>query len=184
MKLMALIAITVHAGFVVASSGLYADAPPPPRDGESRRPTPTKATYLLTGLHCPPCTRTVEASLKSIKGVRSASVDWNTKNAKIEFDENTISAQQLSESIARTPHMMGENMQYGGWLALKVKGVKNEDVAKKARKAIEKLKQVARVSVYPNQDALGIAFKRDGRVTTQELVQVLKDEGLTATNYP
>lgn len=184
MKLKTLIAIVVHAGLVLASSRIYADAPPPPKDGESRRPTSTKATYLLTGLHCPPCTRTVEASLKSIKGVKSASVDWNTKNAKIEFDESTISAQQLSASIARTPHMMGGNMQYGGWLALKVQGVKSEDVAKKAQKAIEKLKQVARVSVYPKQDALGIAFKGDGRVTTQELVQILKDEGLTATNYP
>ena len=31
---------------------------------------PTQATYSITGLHCPPCTRTVESSLKKVKGVQ------------------------------------------------------------------------------------------------------------------
>lgn len=178
------LAIVAHFGLALIPSGLHGDVPKPPKEGDQPRPVAIKATYLLTGLHCPPCTRTVESALKSIKGVRSAKVDWNTKNAKIEFDETTISAQQLSESIARTPHMMGGNMQYQGWLALKVEGIKNEDSARKAQKAVEQLKQVARVTTYPKQDAIGIAFKAEGKVTTEELIRVLKDAGLTATAYP
>ena len=46
-----------------------------------------KATYSVTGLHCPPCTRTVESSLMKVKGVKSFKVDWQTKSAKVEFDE-------------------------------------------------------------------------------------------------
>ena len=49
---------------------------------------PVQATFLINGLHCPPCTATVESSLKHVKGVQSASVNWNTKNARITFDEN------------------------------------------------------------------------------------------------
>ena len=45
--------------------------------------SPTQATFLITGLHCPPCTRTVEASLKRTKGIKSVRVDWRTHNAKI-----------------------------------------------------------------------------------------------------
>lgn len=180
-QLLLITAVTTLLG----SNFSHADEPAakPDSKAESKNEV-VKSTFLITGLHCPPCTRTVEGSLKSIKGVRSAKVDWNTKNAKVEFDEKVISAQQLSESIARTSHMMGGNMQYGGWLALKVDGVKNEDTAKKVQKILEQVKQVARVSVYPKQDAVGIAFKGEGKMTTQELVQLLKDEGVTATNYP
>lgn len=143
-----------------------------------------KGTFLITGLHCPPCTRTVEASLRSIKGVRTVKVDWNTRNAKVEFDESILSAQQLADSIGRTPHMMGANLHYGAWLALKVDGVKGEEVAKKTQKALEGVSQVARVSIYPKQEAVGIAFKPQGKVTTDELVQVLKEAGVTASAYP
>jgi copper chaperone CopZ len=108
-------AVIASLGVLFISHDLFADVPKPPKEEEKASTAPIKATYLVSGLHCPPCTRTLETSLKSLKGVRSAKVDWNTKNAKIEFDETIISAQQLSESIARTPHMMGGNMQYAGW---------------------------------------------------------------------
>src|SRR5262245_41393485 len=80
----------------------------------------TKATFLVTGLHCPACTTTVESSLKGVKGVRSIKVDWKTKNARVEFDESVLSAQHLARQIAATPHMMGGNMHYAAWLALKI----------------------------------------------------------------
>src|SRR5262245_3500641 len=79
---------------------------------------PTKATFLVTGLHCPPCTSTVQGSLSRVKGVQSVSVDWNTKNAKVVFDESVLPAQALAAAIEGTPHMMGGGMRYGGWLAL------------------------------------------------------------------
>jgi hypothetical protein len=65
-----------------------------------------------------------------------------------------------------------------------VEGIKDDATAKKAQKAIEKLKPVAHVAVYPKQSAIGISFKDAGKITTQELVETLKAEGLTASNYP
>src|SRR5262245_15459111 len=44
----------------------------------------TSATYVMTGLHCPPCTQVVEKSLSAAPGVKSIKVDWETKNAKVE----------------------------------------------------------------------------------------------------
>src|SRR4051794_21539581 len=72
---------------------------------------PTKATFLVTGLHCPPCTSTVQGSLSRVNGVKSVSVDWNTKSAKIAFDESVLPAQSLATAIERTPHMMGAGMR-------------------------------------------------------------------------
>ena len=64
-------------------------ADPTQSSKDAAAPETVKATFLITGLHCPPCTATVEKSVKSIKGVKSVKVDWATKNAKVEYDEKS-----------------------------------------------------------------------------------------------
>lgn len=147
-------------------------------------PQTIKATFLITGLHCPPCTTTVEQSLKSVKGVRSVKVDWATKNAKIEFDEQQITAQQLSSRIAGTAHMMGGQMKYGGWLALKVPEIGAEGNADKAKAALAKVKGVSTVAVYGPQKAIGVAFSAEGKLTSVQLIDALKEAGLESSVLP
>jgi copper chaperone CopZ len=144
-------------------------------------PSATKATYSITGLHCPPCTRTVESSLKRVKGVKTAKVDWNTKTAKVEFDESVLPAAQVAQWIATTPHMMGGNMHYTGWLSMKVPELKDEASAAKVKSALESQKGVKRVVVYPVQHAVNIEFAADGKVTTQQLIDAVKEAGVVAT---
>ena len=74
-----------------------------------------------------------------MKGVKSVAVDWNTKNAKIEFDESVLPAQALAAAIEGTPHMMGGGMHYGGWLALKVPAIKDEASGQKAKDVLHKV---------------------------------------------
>ena len=143
---------------------------------------PTKATFLITGLHCPPCTKTVEASLLRTKGVRSVSVDWRTHNAKIEFDEAQLPAQVLAQRIAGTPHMMGGGMQYGGWLALQAPGVKDEKTAETAKATLMKVPGVAKVVVYPAQESVGVLFDGTAKGTSTQLVDSLLEVGIKAGN--
>src|SRR4051812_29403749 len=69
-----------------------------------------KATFLVTGLHCASCTDTIEKSLKMANGIRSISVDWKTKKARVEFNEAILPAQKVAQLVANTPHMMGPDM--------------------------------------------------------------------------
>src|SRR5438034_11536857 len=108
---------------------------------------PTKATFLVTGLHCPPCTSTVQNSLTRVKGVKSVAVDWNTKNAKIVFDESVLPAQSLAAAIEGTPHMMGAGMRYGGWLALKVPSITDQASGQKAKEKLSKVVGVTAMAV-------------------------------------
>ena len=156
-------------------------AKPEAKVPEAKAP-PTQATFLITGLHCPPCTRTVEASLKRTKGIKSVTVDWRTHNAKIEFDESLLPAQSLSQLIAGTPHMMGGDMQYGGWLALKTAGVKDEKTAETAKAALQKVPGVVKVVVYPAQESVGILFDAKGKATSAQLVAALDEAGIKASN--
>jgi copper chaperone CopZ len=143
---------------------------------------PTKATYLVTGLHCPPCTRTVESSLQRVKGVRSIKVDWKTKNAQIVFDEALLPAQRVAQLIAATPHMMGGNMQYGGWLALKVPALKDDATAKQVKGVLSKVEGVKQVATYPAQHSVGIAFASKGGLTSAQLIEALAKAGIKAEN--
>jgi copper chaperone CopZ len=153
----------------------------PSRSGTEEK-KPTKATFLVTGLHCPPCTRTVESSLGHVKGLRSIKVDWKTKNARIEFDEAILPAQKVAQLIAATPHMMGRTMQYGGWLALKVPDLKDDASARQVKDVLSKVEGVRQVATYPKQHSVGIAFAPKGDLTTAQLIDVLNKAGIKAEN--
>ncbi len=144
---------------------------------------PTKATYLITGLHCPPCTKTVESSLRNVKGVHSVKVDWKSRNARVQFDEDLLPAQKLAEMIADTPHMMGGNMRYGGWLALKVHNLIDDATAKQVKEALSDLAGVERVVAYPERHSVAIAFGAQGDLTSGQLIDALDGAGIKAENY-
>ena len=161
----------------VADTAFADNAKPKSESGE----TTVKATYLVTGLHCPPCTRTVESSLRKDKGIESIKVDWKSKDAVIEFDESILPAQKVAQLIAETPHMMGRNMHYGGLLLLKVADIKDERTAKPAQEALSKIKGVRHVVAYPAQHSVGVEFDAKGKLTSQELIAALTRAGIKAT---
>jgi copper chaperone CopZ len=170
--------------FGLLLTGLYA-APisAEPTETTSPKNPPVKATFAVTGLHCPPCTQTVESSLKALKGVRTAKVDWKTKTAHIEFDQATVSAQSIAQHIATTPHMMGKSMHYEGWLSLRAPAVKDKASGQAAEKALASFKGVKTVKAYPEQHTIAVQFSPKGDLKTGDLQKVLKDAGITSETY-
>lgn len=161
----------------LAANGYAQDLKPPPQAEV------TKATYLVTGLHCAPCAAVVEGSLKKVKGVKSVRVDFPGKYATIEFDETVISAQEVTRAMSGTPHMMGKDMRYGGILVLSIPGVKDEAAGKKAEAALGKVEGVAKVTLYPQQQAVSIGFTDTGKVTSKQLIEALEPAGLKGNQY-
>ena len=143
----------------------------------------TSATYMITGLHCPACTKTVEGSLSKVPGVRSIKVDWNTKDAKVEFDESVLPAQRVAQLIADTPHMMGPNLRYDGWLALKAPDIKDDATAGKAKEALQKVPGVKAVAAFPDKHVVEVQFTAEGHATSQQLIDALAAAGIQAENF-
>lgn len=170
----AILALTASAIAAEPSS----DVKTPPQ------PQTVKCTYTITGLHCPPCTSTVEKSVKSIKGVQSAKVDWKTKNAQIEFDEQQVTAQQIAERIRTTSHMMGASMHYGSSIVLQVPEIGGMSNADKAKTALAKIPGVSKVTIYPKEKTIGVVFAEKGNVSTTQLIDTLKQAGLEAKLLP
>ena len=140
----------------------------------------TEATFLVGGLHCSPCTRTVEKSLSEVKGIRSAKVDWKTKRATVVFDESVVLAQDIALKIAKTRHMMGKNQHYAGRLAVSVEEAKDPAVGERITAELSKIEGVASIDIYPTQEIIGVEFKLNGHVTDQQLLNALKKAGYQA----
>lgn len=143
----------------------------------------TKATFLITGLHCAGCTRTIESSLGKVKGIRSVKVDWKTKNAQLEFDESVLPSQKIAQLIAATPHMMGGNMHYGGWLALRVPELKDDTAAQAIKDALRAVQGVKQTVPYQRQHFIAVQFGDKGRLTSQQLIDALKRVGFQAESF-
>jgi copper chaperone CopZ len=163
----------------LAAKWAFAEEPPPASPPQA---APTRATFLITGLHCPPCTRTVESALRRAKGVQSVAVDWNGKSARVVYDERTLPASRLAGLIATTPHMMGGNMRYNGWLSLRVPSLRDEASAQAAKEALNNVEGVSRVVAYPSEHAVGVQFARQANVSSQQLIEALTEAGMEASN--
>ena len=182
MKQILLTCVMAVAGMSFVPADEKATAPEQKTEQESEFVT---STFLITGLHCPPCAQTVEESLRGIKGVKSAKVDWKTKNARVEFDELLIPAQQLSNRIAATSHMMGGDMKYSGWLALEVADLKETDDAEwdRLKDALGKVEGVKQVVAYKAKSGVGVRFAPKGELTTVKLIAAVTDAGFKLSNY-
>ena len=79
--------------------------------------------------------------------------------------------------------MMGSDMKYGGWLALRMPEIQDDSAAEKANKTLEGIQGVKTVAVYTKQGSIGVQFAAQGRNTTNELVDALNEAGLEGSNY-
>ncbi len=60
-----------------------------------------KMTFQLETLTCPSCVNKIEKALKKTKGVEDVNVLFTSSKVKIEFDENTVTEDDLSYVITR-----------------------------------------------------------------------------------
>lgn len=58
-----------------------------------------KKTIQMEELVCPMCAQKIETALQKVDGVTSASVLYNASKAKIEFDEEKTSPEELKNVI-------------------------------------------------------------------------------------
>ena len=58
-----------------------------------------KRTYKINGIHCASCVSKIEKALSETIGVQSASVNFATESALVEFDERVTSEQKLIKAV-------------------------------------------------------------------------------------
>ena len=58
-----------------------------------------KSTMKITGMHCASCTKIISRALQKKNGVKTASVNFATEKASVEFNAKEISESQLLQVI-------------------------------------------------------------------------------------
>ncbi len=57
------------------------------------------ATFNIAGMHCASCSSRNERTLKKLKGVRDATVNFATHSARVVFDESVVSERTLHDAV-------------------------------------------------------------------------------------
>lgn len=63
-------------------------------------------TYQLEAISCPSCIKKIEGMLKTLDGVESSEVLFNSSRVKVNFNESTISSALIKAKI----HQLGYNV--------------------------------------------------------------------------
>ena len=75
----------------------------------------TKDIFIVQGMHCAACSLTVERALKSVPGVKNASVSFASEKATVEHDDS-VSPESLTKAVEKTGYklMTQEHIEHGG----------------------------------------------------------------------
>ena len=58
-----------------------------------------KKKYDVGGMHCGACATGIQMYLSNTEGVKSVSVDYNTKKAEVEYDDAKINDDGISKNV-------------------------------------------------------------------------------------
>jgi len=94
-----------------------------------------KETYQVEEMSCAVCAQSVESILSSLKGVRTANVNFASASVLIEFDEEQVSEQDFEKSVKGIGYKL-------------ILGKSNEDVDEIEAKEKDHLKKVKQRSFY------------------------------------
>ena len=149
-----------------------------------------KAVYKIQGMHCAGCVATIERVLSRTAGVRSASANFASESALIEFDENIISESALVKAVESVGYdLISNNMKtdspkkdeatVGGnieTISVKVLGMDSPHCAMVVEGAIKKLSGIKNTDVdFSNQRAKVVFDSK--KLTASEIFKVITDAG-------
>jgi Cu+-exporting ATPase len=100
------------------------------------------ATFGIGGMHCAACANRNERALQNVHGVRSASVNFGMRNARVEFDARAVTERALHDAV------IGNGFQV----------LTNEFAQENKERAEEDLAQIRRRAFLAISLALPVAF--------------------------
>ncbi len=141
-----------------------------------------KETYKIRGIHCASCVLTIEKTLQKQAGVKSASVNFASESALIEYDENLISEKELTKAVEDVGYELIVNSQLAEVhtdstiVSLKVLGMDSAHCAMTVEAALKKLAGIDKIDAdFPNQRAK-IVYD-SGKITLEEIFKIIIDIG-------
>lgn len=68
-----------------------------------------KVTVTVSNMHCQNCANRVESVLRADKGVKSVTVNLETKEVTVDFDEKATSAKKVKKRLTKANFKLGKD---------------------------------------------------------------------------
>ncbi|MBU0672518.1 MAG: HAD-IC family P-type ATPase, partial [Candidatus Margulisbacteria bacterium] len=143
-----------------------------------------KIFISISGMHCASCVTSIEAALKSFKGVKDAKVNFASEKATVEYDPNVTDIPAMEKVIENTgytvirPKAPGQRPEAGGTtLRLKVVGMDNPHCVGTVGGSVDSLPGIIFKDLRVNEKAV-IKFDA-AKVSAQQIKDVIKEAGYT-----
>ena len=157
-----------------------------------------KETYKIHGMHCASCVAVIERVLSKTAGVHSASANFASESALVEFDEKIVSESDLAKTVAS----VGYHMEVGAGempamrhapqngkkeiipekgmriISLKVLGMDSPHCAMMVENALKTLDGIANSDIDFSNQRAKIVFSPK-KVAKEEIFRVITDAGYT-----
>jgi len=72
-----------------------------------------KATFIITGMHCVNCAKTIENSLKYYDGIINATVNFASEKLYVDYDPNKIDVVKIKEAVKKTGYTAEDDRTSG-----------------------------------------------------------------------
>lgn len=147
-----------------------------------------KETYKIYGIHCASCVSTIEQALLKTPGVSSASVNFASESALIEFDERVVPESKLVEvinsigyklviEVGETDKKETEEIDKGSKIvSIKVIGMDSPHCAMVVEGAIKKLDGVKNTDVDFSNGRAKVVFDSE-KLKVEKILEVISDAG-------
>jgi Cu+-exporting ATPase len=137
-----------------------------------------KIQIKIKGMHCASCAKIIEKKLKKTPGVKTASVNYATEKATVDFDDGKGSVQKLHKAIADAGYSPITD-QKGSKVTLQIEGMTCASCVKLVEKALRKAKGVKEANVnFATEKAHAIFEEKDTNI--KNLIKVVENAGYAA----
>lgn len=145
----------------------------------SEEKTLKKTSFPVQGMHCASCVARVEKSLKAVKGVGEASVNFATEKAFVSYDAAVVSPEKLGAAVKDAgyePIIPKEKPAAAAELSLKVIGMDSPHCAGVVSKALDDLSGVNKHDVNFANEKATVEY-RPGKVSVADIRRVIEEHG-------
>ena len=105
-----------------------------------------KETLKINGMTCASCAKAVEKSVGKIKGVKSANVNFATEKLNVEFDDASVSMDDIKKAVKDAGYSAEEDIELRE-VTIPIGGMTCASCAAAVEKEIKKLKGIEEVNV-------------------------------------
>ncbi|MGM0867529.1 MAG: heavy metal translocating P-type ATPase [Bacillota bacterium] len=131
-------------------------------------------TLGITGMSCASCATRIEKNLSKVEGVTQSSINLASEKAKVTFDPNRVSVDQLIEQVKKTGYDVSKETA-----TLSITGMTCASCAARIEKGLKKVEGVLNASVNLASEKATVEFI-PGKTGVNQLLTLVKKTGYEA----